>query len=58
MGTYAKPDNIVTLRINRRGSPDPNGGLFEYFYRENVPPEHRAALPQKSQSQTLKDQLL
>ena len=58
MGTYAKPDNMVTLRINHSGLPDPNGDLFEYFYGENVPLEHRAALPEKSQSQTLKDQLL
>lgn len=58
MGTYAKPDNMVTLRINHSGLPDPKGDLFEYFYRENVPLEHRSALPEKSQNQTIKDQLL
>ena len=58
IATYAKPANMVTLRINHNGLPDPHGDLFEYFYGENVPLEHRAALPEKSQSQTIKDQLL
>jgi len=54
---YAMPDNMVAVRINNKGLRDPNGELVEYFYQENQPLEHPAALPEKSQSETVKDQL-
>lgn len=55
---YARPDNMVAVRINNNGLRDPNGELIEYFYRENPPLEQPAALPGKSQKETVKDQLL
>ena len=55
---YARPDNMVAVRINNNGLRDPNGELIEYFYRENRPLEQPAALPGKSQKETVKDQLL
>lgn len=58
---YAMPDNMVTVRINEEGYRDPNGSLFEQFYKENIPPEqamphtpNEAARP----ADTIKDQLL
>jgi len=47
----------VTARINNSGLRDPKGNLFEYFYQENLPTGQPAALPEKSQSETVKDQL-
>lgn len=55
--TYTKPDNMVTARINNSGLRDPNGDLFEYFYQEYLPLKQPAALPEKSQKETVKDQL-
>lgn len=55
---YARPDNMVAVRINNNGLRDPNGELIEYFYRESLPLEQPVALPGKSQKETVKDQLL
>ena len=54
---FAKPDNMLAVRINNKGLRVPNGELVEYFYRENLPLGQPAALPEKSQSETVKDQL-
>jgi penicillin-binding protein 1A len=54
---YTMPDNMVAARINNRGLRDPDGGLVEYFYQEKLPHEQSATSPEKSQSETAKDQL-
>ena len=54
---FAKPDNMLAVRINNKGLRVPNGELVEYFYQENLPLGQPAALPEKSQSETVKDQL-
>ncbi len=54
---YTMPDNMVAARINSSGKRDSNGELTEYFYQENLPPESSAASPEKSQSESVKDQL-
>ncbi|MFZ5523193.1 MAG: penicillin-binding protein 1A [Pseudomonadota bacterium] len=57
---YTMPDNMVAVRINDEGFRDNNSSRAEYFYQENVPPEH--ALPAPSEeikpADTVKDQLL
>jgi hypothetical protein len=55
------PDNMVAIHINEEGYRDDNSPRVEYFYRENVPPEH--ALPtapseETKPADTVKDQLL
>ncbi len=54
---YTMPDNMVAARINNRGLLDPDGELVEYFYQEKLPHEQSATSPNKSQSETAKDQL-
>ena len=54
---YTMPDNMVAARINNDGKRDQDGDLVEYFYQENLPAEHSATSPEKSQSETVKDQL-
>jgi penicillin-binding protein 1A len=59
--TYTMPDNMVAIHINEEGYRDDNSPRVEYFYRENVPPEH--ALPtapseETKPADTVKDQLL
>jgi hypothetical protein len=48
---------MLAVRINNKGLRVPNGELVEYFYQENLPLGQPAALPEKSQSETVKDQL-
>jgi len=40
---YSIPEHIVTARINEHGLRDPNGTRIDYFYEENLPPEHTSA---------------
>ena len=59
--TYTMPDNMAAIHINEEGYRDDNSPRVEYFYRENVPPEH--ALPtapseETKPADTVKDQLL
>ncbi|MGB8408529.1 MAG: penicillin-binding protein 1A [Gallionella sp.] len=54
---YLMPDNMVAVRINNKGLRDPNGELVEYFYQESQPLEQPTTLPEKSQSEMIKDQL-
>jgi len=54
---YAMPDNMVVERINNNGLRDAKGELTEYFYQENLPPEQSSSSIEKSQSETVKDQL-
>ena len=59
--TYTMPDNMAAIHINEDGYRDDNSPRIEYFYRENVPPEH--ALPtapseETKPTETVKDQLL
>ncbi len=59
--TYAMPEGMVAVRINEAGHRDPNGGLVDYFFQENVPPELPAPPATSEESKpadTLKDQLL
>jgi penicillin-binding protein 1A len=57
---YTMPDNMVAVHINDDGYRDDNSPLVEYFYRENVPPEHTAPAPSEETkpADTIKDQLL
>jgi penicillin-binding protein 1A len=59
--TYTMPGNMVAIHINEEGYRDDNSPRIEYFYQENVPPEH--ALPtapseETKPADTVKDQLL
>jgi penicillin-binding protein 1A len=59
--TYTMPDNMAAIHINDEGFRDDNSPRIEYFYQENVPPEH--ALPtapseETKPADTVKDQLL
>ncbi len=58
--TYTMPDNMVALHINEDGYRDENSPLVEYFYQENVPPEHATPTPnlEIKPADTIKDQLL
>ena len=57
---YTMPDNMVAVHINDEGYRDDNSSLVEYFYQENVPPEHATPAPSEEikPADTLKDQLL
>ena len=57
---YTMPDNMVAVHIDDDGYRDDNSPLVEYFYKENVPPEHAMPVPSEETkpSETLKDQLL
>jgi penicillin-binding protein 1A len=54
---YTMPDNMVAARINNSGLRDPNGELTEYFYQDKLPLEESATSHEKSQSESVKDQL-
>ena len=54
---YSMPDNVVAASINNNGLRDANGGLVDYFYQENLPPEQTASPTGQSQSEAVKDQL-
>ena len=54
---YTMPDKMVAARINNNGMRDPNGDLVEYFYEEKLPSEHAASSSEKTQSESVKDQL-
>lgn len=58
--TYTMPDNMVAVHINDDGYHDDNSPRVEYFYRENVPPEHAVPAPNQEikPADTIKDQLL
>jgi len=58
--TYTMPDNMVAVHINEEGYRDENSPLVEYFYQENVPPEHATPAPNEEvkPADTVKDQLL
>ncbi len=59
--TYTMPDNMVAVHINEEGFRDDNSPLVEYFYQENVPPEHAMPAPNNEETKpadTVKDQLL
>jgi penicillin-binding protein 1A len=57
---YTMPDNMVAVHIDDDGYRDDNSPLVEYFYKENVPPEHVMPAPSEEvkPAETLKDQLL
>ena len=57
---YTMPDNMVAVHINDEGYRDYNSPLVEYFYKENVPPEHAMPAPSEEikPADTIKDQLL
>jgi len=57
---YSMPDNMEAVHINDEGFRDDNSPRIEYFYQENVPPEHVLATPSEEikPSETVKDQLL
>jgi hypothetical protein len=54
------PDNMVAVHINEEGYRDENSPRIEYFYQENVPPEHAISTPSEEikPADTIKDQLL
>ena len=58
--SYNMPDNMVAVHINNDGYRDDNSPLVEYFYQENVPPEHTVPTPSEEMkpAETVKDQLL
>ena len=57
---YTMPDNMVAIHINEEGFRDDNSPRVEYFYQENVPPEHPISTPNEEikPADTIKDQLL
>lgn len=57
---YTMPDNMASVHINEDGYRDDNSPRIEYFYQENVPPEHVVPAPSEEikPSDTIKDQLL
>ena len=57
---YTMPDNMASVHINEDGYRDDNSPRIEYFYQENVPPEHVMPIPSEEikPSDTIKDQLL
>lgn len=57
---YTMPDNMVAVHINEEGYRDDNSPRIEYFYQENVPPEHVLPAPSEDTkpADTVKDQLL
>lgn len=58
--TYTLPDNMVAVHINEEGYRDDSSPRIEYFYQENVPPEHAPLVPneQAKPADAVKDQLL
>jgi penicillin-binding protein 1A len=58
--TYTMPDKMVAVHINEDGYRDDNNPRVEYFYQENVPPEHAIPTPNEEikPADTVKDQLL
>jgi membrane carboxypeptidase/penicillin-binding protein len=58
--SYNMPDNMVAVHINNEGYRDDSSPLVEYFYQENVPPEHPAPAPSEElkPADAIKDQLL
>ncbi|MBI3901698.1 MAG: penicillin-binding protein 1A [Nitrosomonadales bacterium] len=54
---YSMPENMLAASINNNGQRDANGGLIEYFYKENLPPETAALSAGKAQNEAVKDQL-
>jgi penicillin-binding protein 1A len=58
---YTMPDNMVAVPINEEGLRDDSSSRIEYFYQENVPPEHVVTAPNSEETkpaETLRDQLL
>lgn len=57
---YTMPDKMVAVHINDEGYRDDNSPLVEYFYQENIPPEHAMPAPSEEikPADTIKDQLL
>ena len=57
---YTMPDNMVAIHINEDGYRDDSSPRIEYFYQENVPPEHALPAPNEETKPTdaIKDQLL
>lgn len=58
---YTMPDNMVAVHINEDGNRDDNSPRVEYFYQENVPPDHAMPAPNNEETKpadTIKDQLL
>ena len=57
---YTMPDNMTAMRINEEGYRDDNGLLVDYFYQENIPPEHATLTPNEKNRppDIIKDQLL
>jgi penicillin-binding protein 1A len=57
---YTMPDNMVAIHISEEGFRDDNSPRVEYFYQENVPPQHAMPTPSEEikPADTIKDQLL
>ncbi|MGC2048796.1 MAG: PBP1A family penicillin-binding protein, partial [Gallionella sp.] len=57
---YTMPDNMVAVHINEEGFRDDSSPRVEYFYQEDVPPEHTIPAPSEEikPADTVKDQLL
>jgi len=57
---YNMPDNMVAIHINEEGYRDESSPRIEYFYQENVPPEHAISTPDNEvkPTESIKDQLL
>ena len=57
---YTMPDNMSAIHINEEGYRDDSSPRVEYFYQENVPPEHAMPAPSEETkpADTVKDQLL
>lgn len=57
---YTMPDNMAAVHINDDGYRDDNSPLIEYFYQENIPPEHTMPAPSEEikPADTIRDQLL
>ena len=54
---YTMPDNMVAAHINNNGMRDPSGELTEYFYQDKLPSEQSVITHDKSQKDSIKDQL-
>jgi penicillin-binding protein 1A len=57
---YTMPDNMAAIHINEEGYRDDNSPRVEYFYQENIPPDHALPTPNEEvkPADTVKDQLL
>lgn len=40
---YNVPEHVIAARINDEGMRDPDGTRVDYFYEENLPPEHSSS---------------